>query len=114
MMKLKHLFVKRRVLVLTLALVALIALSGCGLFNSNNPNGKPTPTLPFPTNVVVTQGAEQPTSAPQGGNAVSIGGDVFNDSNGNGAKDDGEPIIAGVTVLLASGDCPGTVQAQTT
>lgn len=112
-MTLKQMFVNRRAIVLTLGLVALIALSGCSIFNANNLNAKPTPTLPFPTNIVVTPGAGQATSAPQGG-AVSIGGDVFNDSNGNGAKDDGEPVIAGVTVLLASGDCPGNVQAQTT
>ena len=54
------------------------------------------------------------TEAPAAEAPTSIGGDVFNDSNGNGAKDDGEPLIAGVLLTIGSGECPGTTTAEAT
>jgi|GEM_PF-1375528 len=104
----------KRIFIFVLALGVMAALSGCGLGGNNNNNAKPSPTLPFPTNIVVATPGGGGTSVPPQPSSMSISGDVFNDSNGNGAKDGGEPVIAGVVVLLGGGECPGTTQAQTT
>jgi hypothetical protein len=51
-----------------------------------------------------------PTPVPPG----SISGGVFEDDNGNGSRDGGEPGFAGVTVRLGSGSCPSTGLQTTT
>lgn len=99
-------------LVLALLLIAAVGCGGLGGGGDNN--AKPTPTLPFPTPIVVETAAPGNTQAPPAASAGAISGTVFNDSNANGAKDDGEPVIAGVIIQLATGACPGTVMAQTT
>lgn len=102
------------IFVLAFALTIVFVLSACDVLGGGgNPNTNPTPTLPFPTNVVINTAVPGETgTAPQQG--LLIGGEVFNDSNANGAKDESEPLIAGVIVNLASGECPGTALAQTT
>ncbi len=112
--------VSKRLIFLALATTMIFALSGCGIFGGGgNANAKATPTLPFPTPIVIGTTApggdtNAPTAVPApGGNGVGISGQVFNDSNANGALDDGEPVIAGVTVQLAMGACPGQPTAQT-
>ncbi len=112
-MKSKQFFVLALVVLIVTA-VGVMALSGCSMFGGGeDANARPSPTLPFPTNVVVdATPASVETAAPQ--EAMLIGGDVFNDSNGNATKDPGEPIIAGVIVQIAQGECPGTLAAQTT
>ncbi|TAH50348.1 MAG: hypothetical protein EYC68_14305 [Chloroflexota bacterium] len=114
-MKSKQIFLVALVLTAAFVMSACDALPGVG-----GTSGNPTPTLPFPTNVVISTavpGAEtvapgSTAAAPQEG--VGIGGQIFNDSNGNGAMDGGEPVIAGVLVNLATGECPGTPSGQTT
>jgi large repetitive protein len=44
----------------------------------------------------------------------SVAGLVYNDSNGNGARDANEPIIPGVTITLAGTDARGNAITQTT
>lgn len=107
-MRPKHFFV------IILTLVGVVMLGGCGILGGGeDANAKPTPTLPFPTNIAVaTTAPGSTTAAPQ--EAGSIGGDVFNDSDGNGAQDAGEQTIAGVTVQIGSGNCPGTPMGQMT
>ncbi len=105
----------KQIFLFMFALVAIVALSGCSMLGiGQDPEAKPTPTLPFPTNVVVA------TAAPNGGTAaapqegVGIGGQVFIDANANGAQDADEQIIAGVLLNLGTGKCPGTPVAETT
>ncbi|MBI4672826.1 MAG: hypothetical protein HY741_14300 [Chloroflexi bacterium] len=106
---------QKRILVFALLVFAALAFSGCGLFGGGGEGGGATATPPLPTAVVVATNAPgEPTAAPQPATAAFIGGNVFNDSNGNGAKEDGEPIIAGIIVTLANGACPGAVVGQTT
>jgi hypothetical protein len=95
-----------------LLLVTVIAVSACSLLPGGGEEGRATPTQPLtlPTNVVLVTAAPGETAAPA---PVGITGQVFNDSNGNGAFDGGEPVIAGVTVNLGAGECPGTTVAQT-
>lgn len=101
------------IVVLAATAIGVMALSGCGMLGGNDSNAKPSPTLPIPTNVVVeATPAAGETAATQ--EALLIGGDVFNDSNGNAARDEGETVIAGVIVQIAQGECPGTAVAQTT
>lgn len=104
----------KSILLFALVLVAVVALSACSLMPGGGTDAKPTPTQPLtlPTNVVLATSAPGSTIAPPPG-AVSISGQVFNDSNGNGALDQGEPVIAGVMVNLGSGECPGATIAQT-
>ncbi|MFN2112423.1 MAG: SdrD B-like domain-containing protein, partial [Anaerolineales bacterium] len=52
-----------------------------------------------------------PTPTPQPG---SIAGGVFNDMNGNGVRNGGEPGISGVTVRLGHGACGSTGAGNTT
>jgi hypothetical protein len=102
------------VLFAAFVLGALFVSTACDAFpGGGDNNARPTPTLPFPTPIVVaTTAPGQPTA--QGQQGLSIGGNVFNDSNANGARDAGEPLIAGVIVQIAAGECPGTLLAQTT
>lgn len=106
----------RQFLFLALVFGAALMLGGCGaLGGGGSSEARPTPTLPFPTPIVVaTEAPGSTTVAPPAAGAGAIAGTVFNDSDGNGARDQGEPVIAGVIVQLATGACPGTVQAQTT
>lgn len=101
-------------LLVVLGLSALVAFSGCSLLpGGGDENAKPTPTSPVVTPIAVATSAPgEPTAAGQEG--MFIGGNVFNDANGNGAADDGEQTIAGVALQLGSGDCPGTPIGQTT
>jgi hypothetical protein len=105
-MKHQHLFV------FGILVLAALAFSGCGSLGSNPP-ANPTPTPPFPTAVVVATVPAGDTPAAMEGKAA-IGGDVFNDSNGDGKRDDNEPIIAGVIVQIGAGACPAGVLAVTT
>lgn len=115
---------KSKLMVFSLALVTVFLLSGCGMFGGGGSSSNPTPTLPLPTNAVVATAEPNanpnanPSAVPgavteEASGATAIGGDVFNDSNGNGAKDDGEPPIAGVALTIANGDCPGTMMGAT-
>lgn len=116
---------QKHIPVLVLVLIALFAFSGCGMLGGGgDANAKPTPTLPFPTAVVITtaapgteatpaQGGEPTAAAPADNGSVLIGGNIFNDANANGAKDDGEQNIAGIALTLGTGACPGAPQAQT-
>lgn len=92
--------------------LAVIAFSGCGGLGGNPP-ANPTPTPPLPTAVIVATVPAQATPAAMEGKAA-IGGDVFNDSNGDGKRDDNEPLIAGVAVQIGVGQCPAGVLAVTT
>lgn len=104
----------KRILLFGLVILAAVALSGCGMFGGGGQAGGATATPPLPTGgAVATSAPGQPTAAPQPG-GTSLGGQVFNDSNANGAKEDGEPVIAGIIVTLASGACPGAMLGQTT
>jgi hypothetical protein len=111
-MKPKHLFA------FAVLVLAALAFSGCSMFGGGGAaTAKPTPTLPFPTALIINTPMPQTaatTAPPPATGGVMIGGDAFNDSNGNGVKEDGEPIIAGVIVTLGTGACPGTIVAQTT
>lgn len=100
------------VVLIVILLVAAIALSGCGMFGGNTATN-PTPTAPFPTAIVVATVPAGDTPAASEGKAA-IGGNVFNDSNGNGKQDENEPLIAGVIVQLGTGNCPAGVLAVTT
>lgn len=108
-MKLKPFFL------FALVLVSVFAITACESFGGGgDANAKPTPTLPFPTPIVVATNAPgQPTPQTQGQNTGAITGEVFNDANGNGAKEEGEIVIANVIVQLARGACPGNARAQT-
>jgi len=102
----------KRILLFGLVILAAVALSGCGMFGGGGQAGSATATPPLPTAVVVATvpGGETP-AALQG--KAALGGNVYNDSNGNGRADDGEPIIAGVVVQLGTGACPAGVLAVT-
>lgn len=52
-----------------------------------------------------------PTPTPEPG---SIAGGVFNDMNGNGVQNGGEPGISGVTIRLGAGACGSTGAGSTT
>lgn len=98
---------------LGLVLVAVLALSGCGMLGGGDPNANPTPTLPFPTPIVVNTAAAGETAAPPQEGPIFVGGEVFNDANGDGEKNQGDSVIAGVVVQLAAGECPGAALGQT-
>jgi Ig-like domain from next to BRCA1 gene/SdrD B-like domain len=103
---------------LTLAVIAVIALSACSLLPGGNTGAKPTPTQPagLPTNIVLaTSVPGQATAAPQpgGAGAAGISGQLYIDANTNGAQDPDEQAIAGVMVNLGTGACPGTTVSQT-
>lgn len=72
----------------------------------------PTPTAgPTPTPTPTPTTGPTPTPAP----TYTISGDVFVDSNSNGAKDVGESNYAGATLTRrTSATCPGSVAATTT
>lgn len=104
----------KRLLLFGFALAAFFALSGCSILpGGGNANAQATPTLPFPTPIVIGTTAPGQGNNPGGSGSIGISGQIFNDSNGNGALDDGEPVIAGVAVTLASGACPGAPLNQT-
>ena len=104
---------QKQILLLSLVALAVFALVGCGGLGGGGAAPAPTPTLPFPTAAVVATVPAGATPAALQGKA-SIGGQVFNDSDGNGKKDANEPIIAGVVVQLGTGQCPAGVLAITT
>ncbi len=91
--------------------LAALAFSGCGGLGGNAP-ANPTPTPPLPTAVVVViTPANTPAAAES---KAALGGDVFNDSNGDGKRDANEPLIAGVIVQIGVGQCPANALAVTT
>lgn len=100
-----------------LVITAAIAVSACSLLPGGNTGGNPTPTqpaAPLPTNVVLATAAPgQPTVGPAQNAPVGISGQVYIDANNNGAQDPDEQTIAGVTLNLGTGACPGTTVSQT-
>lgn len=64
----------------------------------------PTPTPPQPT-ATATSGLSPTNTPPATGNAI-LGDHVWDDRNGNGVQDIGEPGVAGATVQLLGG-CSG-------
>lgn len=108
----------KSLLVFTITLIAIIALSGCSLLPGGGNNANPTPTQPqkLPTNVVIATAAPgEPTLVPPpAAGGAGISGVVFNDANANGTQEPEEQVIAGAQVDLAMGDCPGAPAGQTT
>ena len=82
-----------------------------GLISGGAPTPTNTPVGPTPTNTPVNP---TPTNTPGGGNTAALGDFVWNDSNGNGVKDIGEPSVPGVTVELLAGCSGNTVIASRT
>lgn len=106
----KHKFI----LVSAFVILVMFAFSACNLLPGGTTNTVPTATPPFPTSIVVATPAPGETpAAPAGettaptGEISALGGDIFNDSNGDGKRDENEQLIAGVVVQLAAGECPG-------
>jgi protocatechuate 3,4-dioxygenase beta subunit len=94
--------------------------NGGYLFTAVAP-GSYTVTEADPTDFISTTNNTVPVSVPSGGAATAnfgdqqqgtISGVVFNDFNGNGVRDRGEPGISGVTIELL--DSTGRVIATTT
>lgn len=96
----------KRIMRLALGAPLVIVLAACA--GGAPSNIRPTPMLPLATPLIVQQ---PPVPLGQPG---SISGTVFNDSNANGVKDAGEPVIAGIQVQLGGGACPAAGLAQTT
>lgn len=93
----------------TLLLLIVGLLAACEQFAPSNPNVRPTPTLPLGTPASV-----QPTTPGQpSGEPGTLGGTIFDDANGNGARDADEAVIAGIHVSLAAGGCGSPVIAKT-
>lgn len=101
---------KKQLSVLGLFVLAVFVLSGCGGLGGGGTS--PTATPPFPTAVVVATVPAGDTPAALEGK-TALGGDVFIDADGNGKKDNNEPVIAGVMVHLGTGQCPAGVLAAT-
>ena len=75
-----------------------------GAFGSSSPNSLP---------VIVTPALTPVTGVNFGETLGSIAGSVYNDLNGNGVRDAGEPGIPGVTVTLGGTDVNGNTVTAT-